>query len=179
MRKNAKVLSQRFEAAEQILLARNTDDLIAQLAVLEKKQRRNRRILYLNERLWLSSTFTFAILTSPTFSRAISSSSGAIILHGPHHSAQKSTIIGLSSCVSSRSKFDSLSVIVAEFSITKKNTSKSGLSKSTRKCRGASNTAALAFSRWVPPRLLDFVESRRASRSAVESFSGPSATARA
>ena len=42
MRKNAKVLSQRFEAAEQILLARDTDDLIAQLAVLEKKQRRNR-----------------------------------------------------------------------------------------------------------------------------------------
>src|SRR5262249_29689555 len=65
------------------------------------------RMLYLDERLWLSSTFTLAIFTAPAFSRAISSSSGLIILHGPHHSAQKSTIIGLSSCVSSRSKFDS------------------------------------------------------------------------
>src|SRR5437773_2545533 len=74
-------------------------------------------MLYLNERLWLSSTFTFATLTAPAFSRAISSSSGAIILHGPHHSAQKSTIIGLSSCVSSRSKFDSLSVIMSELSM--------------------------------------------------------------
>ena len=35
-------LSQCFQPAEQILLARNADDLIAQLAVLEKKQRRNR-----------------------------------------------------------------------------------------------------------------------------------------
>src|SRR5436309_8769069 len=61
-------------------------------------------MLYLNERLWFSSTFTFATLTAPAFSRATSSSSGAIILHGPHHSAQKSTITGLSSCVSSRSK---------------------------------------------------------------------------
>ena len=35
-------LSQCFQPAEQILLARNADDLVAQLAVLEKKQRRNR-----------------------------------------------------------------------------------------------------------------------------------------
>ena len=35
-------LSQCFQPAEQILLARDADDLIAQLAVLEKKQRRNR-----------------------------------------------------------------------------------------------------------------------------------------
>ena len=35
-------LSQCFQPAEQILLARNTDDLITQLAVLKKKQRRNR-----------------------------------------------------------------------------------------------------------------------------------------
>ena len=34
-------LSQCFQSAEQILLARNADDLVAQLAVLEKKQRRN------------------------------------------------------------------------------------------------------------------------------------------
>src|SRR5438093_9680405 len=74
-------------------------------------------MLDLNERLWLSSTVTVATLNAPAFSRAISSSSGAIILHGPHHSAQKSTIIGLSSCVSSRSKLDSLRLIIWELSI--------------------------------------------------------------
>src|SRR5207237_3090604 len=75
------------------------------------------RMLYLKARLWFSSTFTFATLTAPAFSRAISSKSGAIILHGPHHSAQKSTITGLSLCITSRSKLDSSSVIVAELSI--------------------------------------------------------------
>src|SRR5213594_80181 len=75
------------------------------------------RMLYLMERLWFSSTLTLATLTAPAFSRATSSSSGAIILHGPHHSAQKSTITGLSSCVSSRSKLDSSSLITVEFSM--------------------------------------------------------------
>src|SRR5215813_13254047 len=74
-------------------------------------------MLYLDERLWLSSTFTFATLTAPAFSRAISSSSGAIILHGPHHSAQKSTTTGLSCCVTSRSKLDSSSLITVELSM--------------------------------------------------------------
>src|SRR5213079_2700399 len=75
------------------------------------------RMLYLNERLWFSSTFTFATLTAPAFSRATSSRSGAIILQGPHHSAQKSTITGLSLWVTSRSKLDSSRLIVAELSI--------------------------------------------------------------
>src|SRR5437016_6692725 len=75
------------------------------------------RILYFSERLWFSSTLTFATLTEPDFSRAISSSNGAIILQGPHHSAQKSTITGLSSCFSSRSKLDSSSLITEELSI--------------------------------------------------------------
>src|SRR6476660_6699921 len=75
------------------------------------------RILYLSERLWFSSTLTFATFSEPAFSRAISSSNGAIILQGPHHSAQKSTITGLSSCVSSRSKLDSSSLITEELSM--------------------------------------------------------------
>src|SRR5881398_2086743 len=74
-------------------------------------------MLYLADRLWLSSTFTFAILSVPAFSRAISSSNGAIILQGPHHTAQKSTITGLSSCVSSWSKLDSSSLITEELSM--------------------------------------------------------------
>src|SRR5438445_13275303 len=74
-------------------------------------------MLYLSERDWFSSTLTFATLTEPAFSRAISSSSGEIILQGPHHSAQKSTTTGLSSWVSSRSKLDSSSLITLEFSM--------------------------------------------------------------
>src|SRR5438128_7461397 len=41
-----------------------------------------------------SSTLSLTILTLPTIAPAISSSAGAIILHGPHHSAQKSTTTG-------------------------------------------------------------------------------------
>jgi hypothetical protein len=41
--RHAKILlSQCFQTAQQILFARYADDLIAQLAVLEKEQRRNR-----------------------------------------------------------------------------------------------------------------------------------------
>src|SRR5882762_9497900 len=84
---------------------------------LKKSKAGIARILYLSERLWFSSTLTFATFTASAFSRAISSSSGAIILQGPHHSAQKSTITGLPSCVTSRSKLDSSSLITEELSI--------------------------------------------------------------
>src|SRR2546423_11398543 len=73
-------------------------------------------MLNLKERLWFSSTFTFATLTESAFSRAISSSNGAISLQGPHHSAQKSTSTGLSLLIS-RSKFDSSRLIVPELSM--------------------------------------------------------------
>src|SRR5215211_1744333 len=41
-----------------------------------------------------SSTLSFTILTLPFIVPAISSSAGAIMRHGPHHSAQKSTTTG-------------------------------------------------------------------------------------
>src|SRR5215813_10961150 len=41
-----------------------------------------------------SSTLSLTILTLPLSEPAISSSAGAIILQGPHHSAQKSTTTG-------------------------------------------------------------------------------------
>src|SRR6266516_1092294 len=44
----------------------------------------------------LSSTLSLAIRSLPLCSEAISSSVGAIILQGPHHSAQKSTSTGVS-----------------------------------------------------------------------------------
>src|SRR5215218_2823821 len=42
-----------------------------------------------------SSTLSLAMVSLPLCSSAISSSSGLIILHGPHHSAQKSTSTGV------------------------------------------------------------------------------------
>src|SRR4051812_29644990 len=45
-------------------------------------------------------------------SPAISSSTGATILHGPHHSAQKSTRTGLSFCSTSVANVASVTVLV-------------------------------------------------------------------
>jgi len=53
------------------------------------------------------SVLTFPIFTLPAYSPASSSSMGAIILHGPHHSAQKSTTTGVADLRTSCSKFDS------------------------------------------------------------------------
>src|SRR6266567_7302943 len=57
-----------------------------------------------------SSTSTLAILSSPSFSPAISSRTGAIILQGPHQVAQKSTSTGVSDCKTSVSKVRSETV---------------------------------------------------------------------
>src|SRR5271157_4546747 len=54
------------------------------------------------------STLTLATFTWPACSVAISSSKGAIILHGPHHSAQKSTRTGWLDWTTSLSKLVSL-----------------------------------------------------------------------
>src|SRR4051794_12212041 len=52
----------------------------------------------------LSSTLSLAICSRPDCSLAISSRAGAIILHGPHHSAQKSTTTGVSALPTLSSK---------------------------------------------------------------------------
>ena len=57
----------------------------------------------------LSSTLSFAIWSLPPCSAAISSSTGAIMLQGPHHSAQKSTSTGLSALPMVSSKVWSVS----------------------------------------------------------------------
>src|SRR6185369_3057870 len=51
-----------------------------------------------------SSTLSFTIFTLPFIEPASSSSAGAIILHGPHHSAQKSTTTGWALFKTSASK---------------------------------------------------------------------------
>src|SRR3954451_17208459 len=60
-------------------------------------------IPYLAAGAGFSSTLSFTILTLPFIVPASSSSAGAIILQGPHHSAQKSTTTGsalFSTCAS-------------------------------------------------------------------------------
>src|SRR5690348_8002504 len=52
----------------------------------------------------LSSTFSLTILTLSPIAPAISSSAGAIMRQGPHHSAQKSTTTGPSALSTSASK---------------------------------------------------------------------------
>src|SRR4051812_13996823 len=59
-----------------------------------------------------SSMLSFAIVSLSRCSAAISSSTGATILHGPHHSAQKSTSTGLSLPRTSLAKLASVTVTV-------------------------------------------------------------------
>src|ERR1035438_7921989 len=59
-----------------------------------------------------SSMFTLPIFTLPSYSSASSSRSGAIILHGPHHSAQKSTSTGTGDCKTCCAKFSGVRVTI-------------------------------------------------------------------
>src|SRR5438067_3481424 len=61
---------------------------------------------------WFSSTFNLTILSLPDCSTAISSSTGATMRHGPHHSAQKSTRTGRSLASTSASKSASVTACV-------------------------------------------------------------------
>src|SRR6516165_12300397 len=60
----------------------------------------------------LSSMLSFAIRTLPACSSAISSRTGVIILHGPHHSAQKSTRTGTSDPLTCSSKVASVRLTI-------------------------------------------------------------------
>src|SRR5687767_2374762 len=61
----------------------------------------------------LSSMLTFATVTWSPLSAASSSRNGAIILHGPHHSAQKSTTTGRSDFSTSASNEESEVLMIA------------------------------------------------------------------
>ena len=70
------------------------------------------RMPYLLATAGFSSTLSLAIFTLPFISLAISSSAGAIILQGPHHSAQKSTMTGSLDLMTSASKLESVTLAV-------------------------------------------------------------------
>src|SRR6267143_6865618 len=61
----------------------------------------------------LSSTSNFITLSFPAYSFARSSTIGAIILHGPHHVAQKSTRTGIGDFNTSVSNVFSVSALGA------------------------------------------------------------------
>jgi hypothetical protein len=54
------------------------------------------------------ATSILATRSLSSYSSAISSTAGAIILHGPHHPAQKSTRVGVSACSTSASNVASV-----------------------------------------------------------------------
>lgn len=70
------------------------------------------RIPYLGGVSLFSSTLSLPTVTLPSNSSAISDKIGAIILQGPHHSAQKSTKTGPLALITSASNFSSLNEII-------------------------------------------------------------------
>mgnify|MGYP000682735119 CR=1 FL=1 len=68
--------------------------------------------LYFIARLLFSSTLILAIVTLPAYSPASASNEGAIILQGPHHSAQKSSKTGVEDLITSASKLASLTYLI-------------------------------------------------------------------
>src|SRR5690242_6215087 len=62
---------------------------------------------YFDATAGFSSTLSLTILTLSPIAPAISSSAGAIMRQGPHHSAQKSTTTGPDALSTSASKFAS------------------------------------------------------------------------
>ena len=63
------------------------------------------------------STSTFAIFTLPSYSVDNSSKAGPICLHGPHHSAQKSTTTGIVELRTSVSNVSSVTATVPIYSL--------------------------------------------------------------
>src|SRR3546814_16164299 len=61
-----------------------------------------------------SSMLTLAMVSLPSISPAISSSAGAICLHGPHHSAQQSTSTRSEDLSTSDSKEASVTLVGAD-----------------------------------------------------------------
>src|SRR4051812_19636651 len=68
------------------------------------------RIWNLNDTFGFSSTLTLPTVTLPAYSVASASTVGPSRLHGPHHSAQKSTSTGAPDFSTLSSKFPSVNV---------------------------------------------------------------------
>src|SRR5690349_18701028 len=71
------------------------------------------RMLNAWEMAGLASTSTLTTSTAPSYLAASFSISGATILQGPHHAAQKSTTTGRSDLSTSSSKFASVPILMS------------------------------------------------------------------
>src|SRR4051794_3308069 len=81
--------------------------------------------------------FSLAIVSLSACSAAISSRTGATILHGPHHSAQKSTSTGLSLPRTSEAKVASVTVLVLPAMVVLPGGSLRGCSRGVARRTGA------------------------------------------
>src|SRR4029077_3971508 len=75
------------------------------------------RMLNAWDRPGFASTSTLTTSTVPSYLAASFSISGATILHGPHHAAQKSTTTGRSDLRTSSSKFASVATLISAIGI--------------------------------------------------------------
>src|SRR3954471_10554932 len=71
--------------------------------------------------LMFASTSSFVILTLPACSTAIWSRIGAIMRHGPHHVAQKSTMVSPDACSTSCSKLESVTATAFDMVLLSRN----------------------------------------------------------
>ena len=88
-------LRQLVEAGLEIALAAQADDLFRNLAVLKNEQCGDGAHAVFRGEVLVFVNIDLADRTLPEYSSASSSRTGAIILQGPHHSAQKSTSTGV------------------------------------------------------------------------------------
>ena len=85
-----------LSSCEQLALALGADEALAHLALVEHEQRGDAHHVEPHREVGVLVDVELGDGELAGCSAAISSRMGAIILHGPHHSAQKSTTTGLS-----------------------------------------------------------------------------------
>ncbi len=84
----------RVNLAGQRRFRHRPGNVVHQTAFLEQKHRRDGHDLVLSASSGFSSTLTRKIFRRPSYSAAISSKTGSLVLQGPHQEAQKSTRTG-------------------------------------------------------------------------------------
>jgi hypothetical protein len=82
------------EPSSDNLLGLRADDALDWLGILEDQEGRDTLDAELRSSLWIFIHVQFANEVAPPDSAASCSSTGAIILHGPHHGAQQSSSTG-------------------------------------------------------------------------------------
>src|SRR5579862_7400882 len=109
--------------------------------------------------------FSLAIWILPACSAAISSRTGAIILHGPHHSAQKSTSTGTSAALTCSSNVLSSRATIVSLISTSRFLRELGTATSPCPAVGQTRAGPLLFPPWTVPARAPRDTDARAGRS--------------